>query len=372
MPETETKPSQAEIPESPVLAVVDRAREEIAWVRSAYKFAVSIIAVLIAVGLYFSHKSVQDLKSELRDDGERIQKRLTTESSLLARTLQRDLEEEVVRVRNEVTTRIGEEFKQENISSLVAQEAQTRIDAIADNLIEDQIGKQIKPLETDLTTLIASSSAELQDKVKELDAKLTQSRATEEDLRRLLNEARKTVDNVKQQSDFVLTVLDAQGDDRNAFDKLRRWSNDKTFSLHQQAKAAELTILKSHSTFISDAHMVMNWIEGFDPTTMSISDIRSNWDKVLPVYARAYAEFVWKHENVTKEEKLQFLHDVLGNSRGSMQAADWAAETLAKDAKVKYNPPFDFSAIEEWWTERGKTNDVPEKGTNKAIDSKER
>ncbi len=361
-------PSTEQI-ESPLLAVVDRAREEIAWVRSAYKFAVSIIAILIAIGFYFSHKSIQDLKSELRADGERIQQQLTTESSLLARTLQKDIEEEIGRIRDEVTTRIEKEFKQENISSLVAQQAQIRIDAIADNLIKDQIGKQITPLKTELTTLIASSSTELQAKVKELDAKLTQSRATEEELRGLLTEARKTVDNVKQQSDFVLTVLAAQSDDRNAFDKLRKWSNDNSFSLRQQAKAAELNILKSHSSFMSDAHMTMSWVEGFDTTTMTISDIRSNWNNLPSMYARAYAEFVWKHKNITKEEKLQFLHDVLGNSRGSMQTADWAAKTLAKDAKVKYNPPFDFSAIEKWWAARGKTNDIPKEATNKAIDS---
>ena len=45
--------AQNDGPESGILAVVDRTREEITWVRSAYKFAVSLIAAVIAVGLYF-------------------------------------------------------------------------------------------------------------------------------------------------------------------------------------------------------------------------------------------------------------------------------------------------------------------------------
>jgi len=369
MPETETKSPQTETSESPVLAVVDRAREEIAWVRSAYKFAVSVIAILIAIGLYFSHKSIQDLKSELRADGERIQGQLKTESSLLARTLQKDLEDEVGRIRGEVTTRIEDEFKQENISTLVSQQAQTRIDAIADNLIERQIGAHIAPLKTELTTLIADSSTELNTKVKELDAKLTQTRATEEELRGLLTEARKTVDNVKEQSEFVLTVLAAQGDDRNAFDKLRKWSNNNSFALRQQAKAAELSILKSHSSFISDTHMNLSWRKGLDPSAMSPAEIRANWRGIPSHLARAYVEFAWKHKNLTKDDKLIFLHDALSDSRGSMQAADWAAKTLSKEATVNYNPPFDFSAIEKWWIEREETNAISKEATNKAMDS---
>ena len=179
MTEPKDKSPSQEQTEAPILAVVDRAREEIAWVRSAYKFAVSIIAILIAIGLYFSHKSIQDLKSELRADGDRIQNQLKTEASLQARTLEKDLEEEVDRIRSQVTKRIEDEFKQENISSLVEEQAQVRIDAIADKIIETQINARITPLKEDLTFLISQTSSELDARVKNLDQKINQSQATE-------------------------------------------------------------------------------------------------------------------------------------------------------------------------------------------------
>jgi hypothetical protein len=40
-----------------------------------------------------------------------------------------------------------------------------------------------------------------------------------------------------------------------------------------------------------------------------------------------------------------------------MQTAHWAAKTLAKESKVKYNQPFNFILLEKWWEERSKTND---------------
>ena len=312
---------------------------------------------------------MQDLRADLRGEGERIQKHIKTESELRARTLQQDLESEISRIRGEVTSRIDDEFKEENISFLVAQQAQTRIDQIADDLIEKQISERITPLKADLTSLISKSSAEVNAKLHELDQNLKQSREKEEDLRTLLAEARTALNTVKEQSDFVLTVLAAQSDDRNAFDRLRQWAADKSFDLHKQAKAAELDILKSHSGFLNDAHMTLSWVDGFDPKEMSFDQIRGNWNVIPPMYARAYVEFVWKHEKISKEDKLTFLHDALKDSRGSMQAADWAAKTLAKEANVKYNPPFNFSAIEEWWGTRAKTNSIPEEATNNAINS---
>lgn len=367
MPETENDPQS---PEKQILTIVDRAREEITWVRSAYKFAVSIIAILIAIGLYFSHKSIQDLKADLRTDGERVQSQIKTESTLLARTLQKDLEDEITRIRGEVTARIDEEFKRENISSLVSHQAKTRIDDIADDLIKSQIAEQITPLKTNLTSLIAKSSSDLNAKLLEMDRKLSQSKQTEEELRALLTEARKTVDAVKEQSHFVLTVLAAQSDDRIAFERLRKWATDRSFALQQEARAAERDIIKSHSGFLNDAYMTISWVEDFDPKEMTIDDIRGNWMSLPSQYARAYVEFVWKHKNISKEEKLSFLHDALKDSRGSMQAASWAGKTLSKEAKVEYNPPFYFSDIEKWWSEReqAKTNAVPQDETNQKFE----
>jgi hypothetical protein len=355
---------QTNMPESEILKVIGWAREEITWVRSAYKYAVSIIAVIIVVGLYFSHKSIQDLKSDLRTEGEQFQSRLTTESSLLARTLQKNLEDEIRNIRSEVSNRINEEFKQENISELVTQQAQLRIDTIADSIIEKQITDQINPLRKDLTTLISSTTEKLQTKVAQLDSRLSQSKNSEEKLRDLLAEVKKTTEEVKKQSDFVITVLAAQSDDREAFEKIQFWANDTNFPLQDQAKSAEFNIIKSHAGF-NDPHMLLNWPDGLDPSKMSIEDIRSNWRQLPSQFARAYVEFVWKHDNITKEQKLIFLHDALKDSRGSLQAANWAANTLEKEAKIEYKSPFDFSRIEKWWVEREDTSQEPGKATNK-------
>ncbi len=60
-------------PKSPLPAPVklytdlaDHAKSEITWVRSAYKFAASLVAVVFTVGIAFTYKSASDFKSDAR------------------------------------------------------------------------------------------------------------------------------------------------------------------------------------------------------------------------------------------------------------------------------------------------------------------
>lgn len=99
--------------------IADFARKEIKWVASAYRLAFILIFALVAVGIFFTYKSSNDFKKEVR--------------------------EEVERLKTEVSKRIDDEFKKENIHKMVEEKAKSRIDEVADALIEKQIAEKITP-----------------------------------------------------------------------------------------------------------------------------------------------------------------------------------------------------------------------------------
>ncbi len=378
---TESNPKLATIDQYE--RIVDRAHREIESVRTVYKWLLSILGIclttLLVVGIFFSFNTTTGLKTEIRTESEKLKEDLIKESNLVTQlqkelretltqdidTLRSDLIKGIDELSSTVTKSVKKEFKQENITELVTEQAQLRIDEIADNIIENQIEMQIIPLRKDMIAMIINSTDVLQKKEEQVDSKRTQYKKMKEEHRNSLVEVRKTIEAGKKQSDFVITILAAQSDNRKAFEKLRLWSIDSTFPLQEQAKSAVLNVINSYA--INDAHMRLHWPPEFDSLKMSIEDIRAKWNGLPTRSARAYVEFVWNHHNITKEQKLTFLNDALKDSRGSLQAADWAAETLAKEAKVNYNTPFNFSKIEEWWEKRGKTNQTSEEENNRGI-----
>jgi hypothetical protein len=103
--------------------IADFARSEITFVRSAYKWLISMVALVaavgISVGIWFTYNKISDF--------------------------QKDMREEVERLKTEVSRRIDEEFKRENIHKMVEKKASEHIDAIADRLIEEKINNKVSP-----------------------------------------------------------------------------------------------------------------------------------------------------------------------------------------------------------------------------------
>lgn len=365
-------PNQQEIgkdqaPSDLILTILDRAHDEITWVRSAYKFAVSFIAVLIAIGLYFSHKSIQDMKTELREEGKQSAKQLAVEMQLISRSLQQDFKDEADQVRKKVSARLDKEFEREEITTLVIQKTQERIDSVANHLIETQVSNQINPLGTELTDLITRTSETFKESIRKLEIQIESSQTAESEMRHLLTEARRVLNNLEKQSDFVMLVLAAQSDDRQALVKLNALASDDSSILQAQARRSCDMIVREYAGLTADKpYRNIKWNDGFDQNIMTFQQVIQGWQQIPSEFARAYVEFVWIHPNITKEEKLSFLHDVLSDSRNSLQAANQAAKLLAEEAKIEYNPPLNFTKIEKWWQERTISKSSPDATSEKS------
>jgi len=189
----------------------------------------------------------------------------------------------------------------------------------------------------------------------------------ETNLQAVLVNAKETLKRFNEQSNFILTMLAAEADDRGAYEKLMAWSENPDFKFRDQAVKAVEKVQASHvtSVFNDRPYIKFDWIDGDNHDSWNMNQIEARWHAVSPELARAYLEFVWGATNINKEQKLAFVHSVLTNSRNSLQAANRAAHLLSNELKAKYNSPFIYDDIENKWQEYLKTNHVTAISTNK-------
>lgn len=158
--------------------IVDRAHKEIEYVRNAYKWLISLtgicLTLIFVVGIYFTHKEMSGMRTDLKD------------------------------LKEEVKNRVDTELSKDSIQTLINNKVSTRVDTMADGLIEEKITLKITP------------------KIEESDNKL-------KIIDNQLKESLKVSKNVKELSDFMLTFTKAQSDDSEAYEQLGIWGTKESY-----------------------------------------------------------------------------------------------------------------------------------------------
>ena len=299
--------------------IVDRAHSEINWVRTAYKWLISIVGIVILVGLYFSYKSASDFKSEIRKETEDVKNKLTKEVTELESRMKSDLDKQFLELQNQVESRIDEEFKKENIHKLVQDKAKERIDKMATPLIKKELNENFLPKLT---------SAEL-------------------NLKKMEIELNKNIKSVNLITEFTMTVLAAQNDDRKSFDKLAEWSNDKLFPFSDMAKSVWIKILDDHAQPFFSSGFKIPWAENIDPSKLSFTDLEKMY-KSAPQYLRLpLLEYIWTRKDISKKERMAFLVNVLKNEN-SLKVVEYAGRFFNEASGLKYKP-LAVNEFLKWW-----------------------
>ena len=105
---------------------------------------------------------------------------------------------------DEVKKRVDEEFQTKNISDLITSIAVDYVQKVSEPLIKKEIDTKLTP------RLIATEN-----RLAALDEEIGKARGTRDDLR--------------TRSEFAMTVIFAQNDNRKEFDQLKVWSEDPAF-----------------------------------------------------------------------------------------------------------------------------------------------
>lgn len=243
----------------------------------------------------------------------------------------RDASNHVTRAYSAVTNNLAAELQSPRINTIINEVVESRalqrIDDTADNIISDKIRSEITP------RLSTADS-----KVESLDT--------------TIQEARSTLDEVKQQSEFITTLVAAENDDRHALDRLASWAEDPSHPMSQLARQAWLKIRIYYVGDEIKPTITFTWPSGIDPSHDSMDVLRAFY-KTLPTDFHPVAvQQIWNNTNISKQLRMEFLIDVMRND-ASINAVDYARKFFWKstdldqgDLKVK---PLVLDPLYTWW-----------------------
>jgi len=155
---------------------------------------------------------------------------------------------------------------------------------------------------------------------------------------------------------FMMTVINAQNDNRKAFDQLEIWFKDKTFILSGLAFKAWTTILDEHNQPILKELPSVPWPEGTKPLELSLSELKLHYKSINWYFRPSLMEYIWKRDDFSKYERIEFLADVLKND-DSLRAVEYAGRYFGKATGLK-KKTLAVSEFLDWW-EKNK-NDLKE------------
>jgi hypothetical protein len=307
--------------------IVDRAHKEVEHVRKVYYWFSGLITILLATGIgagvYVTGKNTSEIRANMQAEADLMKAKATQEFAVLKSGLQSDLENKIGDVTEKVQIRIDDQFKKENVESMVREKAQERIDKVADPIIESKIDKKISPvIEVANKTL----------------------KAVEDDAAKMHG----TVTQLELFSEFSITSTAAQNDDRVAFEQLRRWSMDKSYPLSSRAQLAVSTITDRLDTAFLIAEGPPIWDTGTDPAKLRLSDLEAKYESVSSHQAKTeIARYIEDREDISKKDKLEFFVKMLPKEQ-STDAFDILFKLFERESGQKFKR-FDTDSMLEWW-----------------------
>ncbi len=280
--------------------IVERAHNEIQGVRSVYKWLAGILGIIFVFGIgvatFLTYNTVSDMRSDFRE-------------------MKSDIKDELADVEKKVINRIDEEFKTEKIQSLIEDKAKEYTERAAEQFIAAEVNEVITPFRTEMEKTLQKSNQELE--------KLT------------------------LKNNYLLTVINAQNDDRKAFDQLLIWYKDKTFLLSPQALKAWANIVEKHSQPLFKKLPSFPWEEGTDPSKLNLSALKRKYESTHWYLKPNLIKYIWERKDFSKYERMEFLADVLKND-DSLRAVEYAGRYFGKEAGLK-KKTLAVSEFLDWW-----------------------
>lgn len=299
--------------------IVDHTHKEISYVRTAYKWLISLVAILIIVGLYFTYTSITDFKNEIKKDGRDIQIELRDQINSLGIELTNSMDDNVKSLNKSVALRIDEEFKKENIEALIEQQSKLRVDEIAKPFITKIIKNSIDP------------------RIKDIQNKITI----------LEEEVQSSTVKLNKINDFTITVLAAQNDDRRAYDKLYSWANNNEYEFQELALNAYIQTLEDHDLAGYKSGYKANWPDNVDPSNLTLKQISEHFNKQYKYAQLGILIYINKRSNISKKDKMTFFVEVI-KTNTSLTVIEYAGRFFIKLGKIK-SRPIAIIHLTDWW-----------------------
>jgi hypothetical protein len=238
---------------------------------------------------------------------------------------------------------VSKQFEEPRIQQITREAASER----ASMLLERQIQPEVEKFKQD----ISEKSVKANEKIVSLEDSLSKATSIMGKLASINN--------------FTSTVVAAQNDDRRAFDLLEQWANDPNNKFREQALGAWVSILDDNSGgpfFIPTGKFP--WPEGYDPSQLSLNDLRRRYHELPTVMRPSLINYIWKREDFSKLDRLDFMMEIM-KSDPSLKAVRYAGHYFSKGTKQQIKP-LAVSLLSQWWLEH--RDEFVEK-TSKQVDA---
>ncbi len=245
--------------------------------------------------------------------------------------------------------RIAEITVQE-VGTIKAAADQATVDAKQISEIRQQVGAQSATFD-----LVAKQAEELQQQasdIKKLSGDIVRKHYLADEklavMDQSLQKASNAVSGLQMITDFAMTVVAAQNDDRKAFDQLTAWNKDKSHSFSSYASQALNTIMDEHAKPYFLVGFSLSWPQGVTPKKLTIEDLKKIYEAASSTEKPAYLEFIWNRQDIPKKTRMQFLADVIQRDQ-SLTAVEYAGRYFAEGAQLK-SKPLAVESMLNWWS----------------------
>ncbi|MBI5056710.1 MAG: hypothetical protein HZB61_08860 [Nitrospirae bacterium] len=146
-----------------------------------------------------------------------------------------------------------------------------------------------------------------------------------------------------------------ENDDREAFDKLKRWANDESHPFSKRSKDALTTIFINHDPVFYGSDMTILWPNDIDLSKLiTIKALRQIYETAPSTTKPALIEYIWeKRVDISKKDRINFLIDVLQYDK-SLLAVEYAGRYFAKEMNLQINPIAVDDLLESWKNSKDK------------------
>jgi hypothetical protein len=234
------------------------------------------------------------------------------------------------------------ELTVKGIGTIKAATAQVQSDANTVAELKKRVEDQSATV--DLVAKEALKAKEISENVADKNRQAEEKLLT---LNEALTKANASLAKLDAATEFTMTVLAAQNDDRSAFDNLKKWSVDKNNSFSSKADQAWNTIFESHCTPMYSGGFTIPWENGFDPSKLNLSDLVKLYHNSPVQLKPALLEYIWGRDNISLFDRLDFMINVMLNDN-SLTAVEYAGRffTSGTGQNIK---PMAVDYIVNWW-----------------------
>lgn len=276
-------------------------------------------------------------------------------------------------IRSRVERLVAKQFEEPHIRQIVAEVASTQAKSLLTEQIKpevDEFRSQVTQQSAGLKSLIADVNT-LRDGVQSqraaldrIDADVAETKkrmaniagnstAAEEKLamiEKTVEQTGQTLAQLQMSATFSNTVLAAQNDDRQAYDRLWILADDPSFPLREAAARVVQNMMDQHNPVIVRGGFTVKWTEGVDPNQLSLQSLKEAFEGAPPHVRLGIMEFVWEgRPDIPKRDRLQFLVDVL-RTDANLTVVEYAGRYFAGATGDRLKP-LAISQHLQWWRE---------------------